>query len=109
MKKIVISLLLVVLCLSTVGCGKKEKNVILLDGWDVDLSAKELEMPKDAKDAFTRANKKKYKLVALLATQVVEGTNYMFLVKDAVSYKIVVVYNNLNFLSLIQKHLPLQF
>lgn len=96
MKKIVISLLLVVLCLSTVGCGKKEKSVILLDGWDIDLSAKELEMPQEAKDAFTRANKKKYKLVSLLATQVVEGTNYMFLVKDDVSYKIVVVYNDLN-------------
>ena len=95
-RKILLSLFIIV-CLLTVGCGKKEnKNVLKLkDGWEIDLSAKEVEMPSEAKDAFNRANDKNYEVIALLGTQVVAGTNYMFLVKDDTSYKIIVVYNNL--------------
>ncbi len=95
-RKILLSLFIIV-CLLTVGCGKKEnKNVLKLkDGWEIDLSAKEVEMPSEAKDIFNRANDKNYEVIALLGTQVVAGTNYMFLVKDDTSYKIIVVYNNL--------------
>ena len=45
---------------------------------------------------FKDANNSNLDYVALLAKQVVAGTNYMFLCNDDTSYKIVVVYNNLD-------------
>lgn len=107
-KSLIILLLLVII---VTGCKNKEKkeNKELVDGgWEIVLTNKQVYIPEDAKNAFDNAfNKDSYDLniVALLAKQVVSGTNYMFLCKDNSSndYKIVIVYNNLDNVSQITK------
>lgn len=94
-RKILLSLLIIV-CLLTVGCGKKEEvKENIVGGWEIDGTREMAIFDNDALEAYKRANDKGYQLVALLGKQVVSGTNYMFLVKDAGNYKVVVVYNNL--------------
>ena len=103
-RKILLSLFIIV-CLLTVGCGKQEnkkEELKLKDGWEIDLSIKEVEMPKEVKDIFNRANDKNYEVVALLGTQVVAGTNYAVLAlgksadkKTKYSFNIVTIYEDL--------------
>ena len=109
-KKLLLLLLLVGAILFVSGCGKteekKSEEVKKVGGWEVDTSAKKLNIPKEAQKAFERATENydglELEPVALLGTQVVSGTNYMFLCKGttvtekpSTDYKIVVVYNNL--------------
>lgn len=103
MRKNLFILFLVVICLVVVGCGKKEEKA---GGWQIDLDGVSLAFPNDASDAFNEAIEKQtewqFEPLALLGTQVVAGTNYMFLCKytpmdeaiDA-SYKVVVIYEDL--------------
>ena len=103
-KKTLMILFIMVLVLAT-GCGKKEK-INTKGAWVKDLTEKQAYIDKDAKDAFDRAvleiDGMEYEAVALLGKQVVAGTNYMFLTKGTTvteklktTYKIVVVYNDL--------------
>ena len=89
-------LLIIVLCFFITGCGEKEYNK---KDWQTDFSTKESLMDAEIRDIFNRATKnsdKSYKLVALLATQIVAGSNYMFLtIEDNTSYKILVINNDL--------------
>ncbi len=109
-KKLLLVLLLVGSLLFVTSCGKKEEKepemVKKLGGWEVDTSAKELNIPKEAQKAFEKATENydglELEPVALLGTQVVSGTNYMFLCKGttvtekpSTDYKIVVIYNDL--------------
>ena len=109
-KKVLFSVLVLMICVALVGCGKKKednkKQGKKTGGWDIVLTDKQAEIPQEAKDAFNRALEQydgmDFELVALLGKQVVAGTNYMFLCKgkpvvpDAKeTYKIVVIYNNL--------------
>ncbi len=114
MKKKIISLLLILLVLITiVGCGKKDKKEVKEKGekkvasWEIDTTAETLNIPKDARNAFTKAVENydgvELKPIALLGTQVVSGTNYMYLCKSTTvtekpetSYVIVIVYKDLN-------------
>ena len=70
------------ICLVVVGCGKKEEKA---GGWQIDLDGVSLAFPNDASDAFNEAIEKQtewqFEPLALLGTQVVAGTNYMFLCK----------------------------
>ena len=95
-KNIVLVFILGILCILAVGCGKKESN----KKWETNLEVKQLSMSNEATGAFNKATKnsdKKYEAVALLATQVVSGTNYMFLaIEDNSNYKILVIYNDLS-------------
>ena len=88
MKKIVIGLMLIVTCFLISGCGKKETVVEernLVGGWDIDVPIKQLALPDKAQEVFDSAtsNYTKMKLtpISLLGTQVVSGTNYMYLCK----------------------------
>lgn len=103
MRKKLFVILLVVICLIVVGCKKKEEKV---GGWQIDLNGVSLAFPNDASDAFNEAIEKQaewqFEPLALLGTQVVAGTNYMFLCKyipmngvEAASYKVVVIYKDL--------------
>ena len=78
MKKLIILIVFLI-----VGCTAKTKIPI----------PNENLIPDIAEEAFDRANNGSYEKVALLATQLVSGTNYMFLVKNNEEWKIVVVYN----------------
>lgn len=102
MKKLLV-LLTLVLCVTLVGCNKKVewiKNNNLESVLDV-----------ESKEIFNNAlNDSDLKLepITLLATQVVEGTNYMYLAleensKGSKDYKIVIVYKNLEGTSTITK------
>ena len=95
MKKIWILLLIGVMCLSLTGCKKENKK----EKWDVDMTKEEYSLEPDLVAIWNRAMKdhpeKKLKPIALLGKQVVAGMNYMFLCKDEESYKVVVIYNNL--------------
>ena len=109
-KKLLLVLLLVGAMLFISSCGKNEEKepeeVKKVGGWEVDTSAKKLNIPKEAQKAFEKAVEKydglELEPVALLGTQVVSGTNYMFLCKGttvtekpSTDYKIVIVYNDL--------------
>jgi hypothetical protein len=93
MKKIFIGIICL-LCIC--GCGKK--NITKKD-WHTDLTNTEAYMSTEVMDIFNRAttdSTKSYKAIALLGTQVVAGTNYMFLtIEDNSSYKIIIIYNDL--------------
>ena len=95
-KNILLGLVLITLCIFATGCGKKEENK---KDWKVDIASKEITMDEKLLKVFNDATKdssKKYEAIALLGTQVVAGTNYMFLaVEDNTSYKILVIYKNL--------------
>ena len=111
MKKKIISILLILLVLITVvGCGKKdkkeEKGEKKVASWQIDTTAETLNIPKDARNAFTKAVENydgvDLKPIALLATQIVSGTNYMYFCqsttvtqKPETSYVIVIVYKDL--------------
>ncbi len=107
MRKIIIFCLIVCLCL--VGCGKKvsPNKGEVVGGWTANTDIKAVNISEDASKAFTKATAEYTGMtlepVALLGTQVVSGTNYMFLCKGTTvtenpitSLKIVVVYNDLN-------------
>lgn len=105
MKKIIICLMLGV-CLM-VGCGKKEviEKPVITGGWQVYLDNEVGNISDDDQEMFDLAVKDEkdyqYTTIALLGTQVVAGTNYMFLTKATnldsgdVSWKIVTIYRDL--------------
>lgn len=102
-RKIILVLLLLVVCVGTSGCRlmvktKNEMSPIVAD-WDQVITGETLEIPADAQAAFDRAMANENKdiiPIALLGTQVVAGTNYMFLTLNGhMSYAVVVVYNDL--------------
>lgn len=110
MKKYLIGLLAIILCLTVVGCGKekeeeKEKDEIVVGGWEVVLTDKEVSMSEEELEIFNKAKENyaelKLEPVVLLGSQLVAGTNYMYLAKgykddeSNKEYKIVVVYNDL--------------
>lgn len=107
-KKLLFSFLLLIALVIVVGCNKKEeeKEKSLLGGWELLLTDKQVTIPEEVTKVFDAATKDyvgmDFEPVALLGTQIVAGTNYMFLCKGKpvvpnpeTSYKIVVVYENL--------------
>ena len=115
MKKKILSVLVILLALFTlVGCNKDTKTKEteqegkgeVAGGWQIDTSAKTLQMSNEAKTAFEKAIEEydgvDLKPIALLGTQVVAGTNYMYLCTSTpvtqnpkTSYAIVIVYKDL--------------
>ena len=108
-KKILVLVLLLVVTIGLTGCAKKDdkkKEDKKVAEWTIIYDNGKQALPKKASKAFKSATKKyvgeKLEPVALLGTQVVNGTNYMILCKSVTateepvtSYKIVVVYNSL--------------
>ena len=98
MKKKILVLIALVLCLSLVGCGKKEEKEVPKE---MELVAKKLHsnIPDDIMNKYNAGiSNYEVKLEALLylGSQVVEGTNYMFLTKSEDNkYKVVIIYENL--------------
>lgn len=96
MKKIGILVLIGMVCLSLTGCKKENKTK---EKWNIDMPKEEYSLEPDLVAIWNRAMKdhpeKKLKPIALLGKQVVAGMNYMFLCMDEDSYKVVVIYNNL--------------
>ena len=98
MKKIIISLLIIG-CVMMVGCNKKD-DVFLKTEWNNNLTIMDDEIINifdKAKDSY---NEKKLNPIALLATQVVAGTNYMFLCEGTdfnndTIWVVVIVYQDL--------------
>ena len=113
-KKLLIFTFVLAFALIITGCGKEkekeedntEKENKVVGGWEIVLTDKqvgleeaELKLFEDAKKEYVGLN---LEPVAILATQVVAGTNYMFLAKGSpvvpdpeTSYKIVIVYKDL--------------
>ena len=102
-KKLLFGLLIVGLLFIT-GCKNKEIiDDVNVGGWKINSEVPLTTIPKDAVEAFNKAAEKYtdmvLKPVDLLGTQVVSGTNYMFLCKGTkdskVSYNVVIVYKDL--------------
>jgi hypothetical protein len=117
-KKILLSVIILAVLAIVVGCTKKEDEKVLNDnkvgGWEIVLDTEKSQIEEDAEKAFNDATTAyvgmDYEVVALLGKQVVAGTNYMFLAKGTpvvpegtASYKIVVVYRDLEGKSSITK------
>ena len=92
MKKKCLVIILIVVCLVFVGCKKEENQ---MEEWKIVLSDDNDFLDEDVKDTIRNYNKE-LKPVALLGEQVVAGKNYMYLVCDSNSYKIVVIYKDLD-------------
>ena len=113
MKKIVtITALVAVLILGLLaltGCDEKKENIteeVVVGGWTTILTDAKVNMDEEATQVFKTAEAEYLELelepIALLGSQVVAGTNRMFLAKgyekgseDLVEYKIVIVYTDL--------------
>ena len=109
-KKLMISLVFVVTILLFAGCTKKEEEPKMIDGgWDTKITEKQAVIDEEIKKAFEDSNDKKYTLVALLGKQVVAGSNYMFLVHDSSSYRVIVVYRDLEGKSSVTYDNPFDF
>ena len=106
MKKGILFLVVVIsVCFFVVGCGKKEEtpadgDVQLSGGWQLVFADKQVGLEEDLVKVFdtAKADYKEMNLeaVALLGEQVVAGTNYMFLVKANNTYKVAIVYKDLD-------------
>ena len=101
MKKKILLLAIITLCLF-VGCKKNSSEASktpVVGGWETDFYINQVFVPEEARNVFQSAienEPNQYELVALLGTQVVAGTNYMFLaVENHEQYKVLVVYNDL--------------
>ena len=107
MKKIFIILfILLILC----SCANKKEvqdnikdnkeNNIVLGSWNLNDNFNDLIIDKEELISFITSSDLNgyddYKPVALLATQVVAGINYMFLVKNAYDYEILIIYADLD-------------
>ena len=111
MKKILLSVLAIFLCLFILGCEKTDEETVeptdtKTGGWTISTDIKAATIPAEAKKAFDKAVAENdgmtFEPIALLGTQVVAGTNYMFLCKGTTvtqtpvtSLKVVIVYNDL--------------
>ena len=104
MKKTILLLFFVSIFLLVTGCKKDEVEAIpdetTSGGWEIILSSDQIVSNNDALEAYNKAKEiyvdEDFDLVALLAKQIVAGTNYMYLVKNEKEYKILVVYNDLD-------------
>ena len=105
MKKGLLIVLVLIMCLVMVGCNKKEE--VLTGGWETVLSGKVNDISEEDLYNFNNAvkayGKENLEAVALLGKQVVAGTNYMFLAKSDSKYKIVIVYADLEGVSKVSK------
>ena len=112
-KKVLLGILIIVICLVVVivFINHNEKHTgndeIMAAGWTFNNDIKALDISNDALDIFNKASEEYTKMtfepIALLGTQVVAGTNYMFLCKGTTvtespqtELKVVIVYNDLN-------------
>ena len=109
-KKLLILTIVLTLCVVITGCGKEEEkekeNNEVVGGWETVLTDKQVGLDEEELKLFNSA-KEKYvgvdlEPIAVLGTQVVAGTNYMFLAKGTpvvqnpeTSYKIVIIYKDL--------------
>ena len=105
-KKIIVSMFIAAVCLSIVGCKKEEKEVSSKD-WVVDYNAPNTIFGDDIlgifNDAANNYTSMKLSPIAILGEQVVAGKNYMFLAKADNTYKVVVIYRDLEGKSTITK------
>ena len=101
-KRKIVGVFVIVIFLTTIACGKKvSKNEN--NDWIIDNTENEAMLDDDVKNTFDIAVKEykelELKPVALLAKQVVSGTNYMFLAignsEETPVYKVLVIYKNL--------------
>lgn len=104
MKKIVIGIMLIISCFLLGGCGKQESVIEernIVGGWDIDVNNTPLDIPTNIKEVFDNATSSYTKMtltpISLVGTQVVSGTNYMFLCKGdnngTSKWVLVTVYN----------------
>lgn len=103
-KKILLSILILLIGVVVAGCSEEKMDVS--SGWEIIMTDSKQTLDNDLKKVFEDAKKtseEKLDYIALLAKQVVAGTNYMFLCKDNDSYKVVVIYRNLEGVSKITK------
>ena len=123
MKKLLVSVIAIFMCLCLLGCEKEKEaeNLTEVDspaiksgGWTVNTEVVSAGISKDAKAALDKALEEydgmTFEPVALLGTQVVAGTNYMILCKGTTvtqtpvtSLKVVVVYKDLKGNAIISK------
>ncbi len=108
-KKILVLTFVLMLSVLIVGCGKEEKEENkpnMVGGWEIVLTEKEVGLEENELNIFNDAKSNYNSLeldpVAILGTQVVAGTNYMYLAKgyqkgeeDNATYKVVIVYKDL--------------
>ena len=95
MKKCFLSICLVLTLIMVIGCKQKSVNDWVINK-NTSISNLKEEYIKPYNDALKDSDYN-YKLVGLLGTQVVSGTNYMYLVYDIDTdyYKVLTVYKNL--------------
>lgn len=99
MKKKLLICIALVLCLSLVGCGKKEEKKEVPTDWELTPVSLNSNISNEIMNKYNVAFNNydsKYEALSYLGSQVVAGTNYMFLVKtEDNKYKVVIIYEDL--------------
>jgi hypothetical protein len=114
MKKYIVLIILFLFCIVLTGCEKKTNEGELSGGWTSVFDKQKATLSEEEKYIFDNAKSKytdlELEAIAVIARQVVSGTNYMYLAKgykkgeeNKATYKIVVVYNDLEGYSSISK------
>ena len=105
---IVLCLIIAIICFALHGYkNNNNSGGEVTGGWTLNSDIKSMNISKEAMNAFNRATEDytgmTFEPIALLGTQVVAGTNYMYLCKGTTvtqnpetGLKIVIVYNDLN-------------
>lgn len=92
-------LLSAALCISFTACGAEKpqpsSEAPLTGGWTLTATETAVSLPEEAQDAFSKAAGDELIPVAMVGEQVVAGKNYMFLCAENGSYRIAVVYRDL--------------
>ena len=102
-------LLALILVLALIGgltaCGNSGGSVAMTGGWNMPIQ-NAVELPKDVKAGFEKVADKELVPVALIAQQVVSGTNDMILCRKGNEYRMITLYRDLQGTSSITNDVP---
>ena len=104
-KKGLVALVMAVALVGLTACGNSSDSVAMTGGWSMPIQDA-VELPADVKAGFDKVAGKDLVPVALVAQQVVSGTNDMILCRSGNEYRMIVVYRDLQGTATITNNVP---
>ncbi len=100
MKKMFAVILVLILaamscCAAVAEEMETKENPMMMGGWQINTEDIAIALTEEEQEIFSKAQAEDYAAVAVLATQVVAGTNYAFLARNENGWAVVTVYRNL--------------
>ena len=104
-KKGLVALVMAVALVGLTACGNSSGSVAMGGGWTM-TTQDAVKLPEDVKAGFDKVAGKDLVPVALIAQQVVSGTNDMILCRSGNEYRMIVVYRDLQGTATITNNVP---